>query len=97
MVPYEEYNALYEHYQDVVAVMAMTLLTFVILFITFLALYSKERRLRRALQGQIDLNHDPRHQLALIQTLSEAGRDEMRKTVTEAQQALSTFAAGARR
>ena len=94
MVSAEEYNALYEHYQDVAGTLFLLLLLAIALWLIFVALYSKERQRRRMLQAEIDRQQSPAHQLELIQSLGAAGREEMRRVVAEAHQALVTLGGG---
>ena len=98
MVCVDDYNTLVTDYNSLLADYHTTLvvsLIVLVLWIIFLALYQKERQRRRTLQAELDRQQDPAYQLAVIQTLGEAGRKEMQRTVAQAQRALANFERGA--
>jgi hypothetical protein len=94
MVSYEDYAALYDHYQYVVAALGLLLIGVSALWLLFLCLYAKERGRRRDLQVALDRQQSPASQLALIHSFGAAGREELHQIVVEAEQAMASIGGG---
>lgn len=59
-----------------------------LLLVLFVALFAHAHRERRRLRAELARQSDPAHRLALIHEVGEAGRREVRRLATEAQQAM---------